>query len=51
MEHEAYPDPPHLEGVRDCLADQDLTQVADVDVAGGANPGHDHVRAFTVANQ
>src|SRR3712207_3055955 len=27
------------------LADENLAQVADVDVAGGADAGHDHVRA------
>src|ERR687889_1393649 len=32
------------EGVHDRLGDQDLAQVADVDVAGGAYAGHRHVR-------
>jgi hypothetical protein len=32
------------QGVGHSLADKDLAQVADVDVAGGADPGDHHVR-------
>src|SRR5918998_6160035 len=44
VEHEAHRFAFRLEGVHDRLADQDLAQVTHVDVAGGADTGHDHVR-------
>src|SRR5215217_4312592 len=45
VEHEACLFTPGLKGVSDRLADQDLAQVAHVDVAGGTNSSHDHVRS------
>jgi hypothetical protein len=51
MEHKAHLNSASLEGIRDRFSDQDLAQIANVDVAGGADSGYHHVRAFTVANQ
>src|ERR687889_2247033 len=47
VEDEAHVFASRFEGVHDCLGDEDLAQVADVDVAGGAYAGHRYVRPRT----
>jgi hypothetical protein len=50
MKYKAYTDAAGLEGIRDHFCDQDLAQVAHVDVTRGTDSGYDYMRPFTIGN-